>query len=118
MMSSRKSLRSRNSHILKFLPYPDPALLAHELLNVVRTACAPSCGSAGFPAAERIDAWPGAGRGAGAAVGVGDARLDPIEEVLDLAVVLGEDARRAPVFRAVRKIDCLVQRHHVTDDGN
>src|SRR5439155_4770132 len=102
----------------EFLPYPDPALLAHELLHVVRAAGAATGGAARLPAAERVDAGPRAGRRAGAAIGVGDAGLDAVEELFDLALVLGEDAGGEPVLRAVGEIDRFVERQHVADDGD
>src|SRR3954447_16787228 len=48
----------------------DAALLAHELLHVIRTARPAAGGPAGLPAAERVDAGPRAGRRARAAVDV------------------------------------------------
>src|SRR5207247_4275933 len=83
------------------LPDADPALLAHELLHVVRTPRAAARRAARFPAAERIDAGPRAGRCAGPAVRVEHAGLHLIEELLDLLVVLLENPGRQAVFRAV-----------------
>src|SRR6185369_7744039 len=44
------------------LLYADSALFPHELLHVIRTARSPAGRAARFPAAERIDARPCAGR--------------------------------------------------------
>src|SRR5207248_734409 len=88
---------------------PHAALLAHELLDVIRPAGAASGRSARFPSAERIDAGPRAGRRARTPVRVRHAGLDAVEELLDLAVVLREDAGGQPVFRSVREIDRLVE---------
>src|SRR6478735_9414826 len=88
----------------------DPALLPHELLDVIRSTGPAPRRAAGLPPAERVDPGPRAGRRAGAAIGIGDARLDPVEELLDLAVVLREDARGQSVFRAVGERDGLVER--------
>src|SRR5579871_3572367 len=41
---------------------PYPRLLAHELLNIIRTAGAAARRPARLPAAERVDARPRAGR--------------------------------------------------------
>src|SRR5438445_543248 len=57
--------------------------------------------------------WPRAGRGPGALVHVADARLDLVEEPLDLLRLLGENPRREPVLRLVRLGDRLVQPGHL-----
>src|SRR5438477_11565582 len=69
--------------------------------------------AAGLPAAKRVDAGPGAGGRAGAAVGVGDARLNLAEELFDLALVLRKNSGRQAVFRSIGEGDGLVQRRHV-----
>src|SRR5437899_658423 len=76
------------------LSNPHAALLAHELLDVVRPAGATAGRAARLPAAKRVDAGPRAGRRPGAAVRIGDARLDSIEELLNLAIVFGENPGR------------------------
>src|SRR5262245_14156096 len=97
-------------------PDTDAALLPHELLNVVRPAGTAASRSAGLPAAEGIDSGPGARRGAGLPVRVGDAGLDAIEEPLDLAIVLRKNARGQSVLRVVGQIDRGLECEHVTDD--
>src|SRR5713101_1402400 len=82
------SLRMEPSRTSHCSPNPHAALLAHELLDIVWTAGAPPGGTTRLPPAKGIDVRPGAGRGAGAPVGVGDPGLDPIEELRDLAFVL------------------------------
>lgn len=49
------------------------ALLAHELLHIIRAAGAFAGAPTPLPAAERVHAGPRAGRGAAAAIRVGDA---------------------------------------------
>src|SRR5436190_23378830 len=90
-------------------PYSHAALLAHELLDVIRPACAPSGGAARLPPAERVDPGPCARRGARATVGVRHPRLDAIEELLDLPIVLREDAGSEPVLGAVGERNRLVE---------
>src|SRR6185503_11616502 len=63
-----------------------------------------------LPAPERLDARPRAGGRTGAAVDVQDARLDLVQEALDLRLVLAVHARRQPVDRVVREAQRLVQR--------
>ena len=56
------------------------ALLAHELGRVVHAQAGLAGRARALPAAERLDARPGAGRRPGPAVHVEDAGLDPVEE--------------------------------------
>src|SRR5262245_7579276 len=91
------------------------ALLAQELLHVIRPERALAAGAAGLPAAEGLDAGPGAGRGAGRAVGVGHAGLYVIEEVLQLLGVPAEYAGGQPVFRLIAERHGLFQRADVGD---
>jgi hypothetical protein len=78
------------------------ALLAHELLDVIRPETALAGRPAALPAAERLDAGPRAGRRAGAAVDVDDARLDLVQEPGDLVLVAAEDPGGQPVVDGVR----------------
>ena len=71
---------------------PGAALLAQELLDVVRPKTALAGAAARFPAAERLAARPRAGSRAAAPVRVNDAGFDAIEELVDLALVFAEDA--------------------------
>src|SRR5437867_13056449 len=68
------------------------ALLTHELRDVVRPARRLPGRAAPLPAAEGIDAGPGAGGGPGAAVDVDHARFDSIKELLDFARIAAEQA--------------------------
>src|SRR5690606_12027582 len=62
-------------------------LLAEELLDVVRAEAALAGRAGALPAAEALDARPGTGRGARAAVHVHDAGLDGVQEPIDLVLV-------------------------------
>src|SRR5205085_8435604 len=68
------------------------ALLAHELGHVPAAEPALAGRSRALPAAERLEARPGAGRRPARAVGVEYARLDGGEEAVELVAVLGENA--------------------------
>src|SRR6185436_7531634 len=95
-----------------------PALLAHELGDIVRSARGLSGRAAPLPAAERVDAGPCAGGGAGAAVDVDDARLDAVQELLDLLVVGREQPGGQAVVAAVREIERLVERAELPQAGD
>src|SRR5204862_5793902 len=110
------TLSANTSACQASLSNPHPALFPHELLDVVRAAGPASRRAAGLPPAERIDPGPRPCRRAGASVHVGDARLDAIEELLNLAVVFGEDAGCQPVLGTVGEIDGFVDGHDVADD--
>ena len=71
------------------------ALLAQELRDVVHRQAGLAGGAGALPAAERLDARPGAGRRAGAPVDVQDARVDLLEEPLDLGRVLASRRPRS-----------------------
>ena len=86
------------------------ALLAQELRDVVHRQPGLAGRAAALPAAERLDARPRAGRRAGPPVDVEHARLDPVEELLDLGRVLAVDAGRQPVDRVVGERQRLVER--------
>src|SRR6185503_5567551 len=92
------------------LPDDGPALLAQELCDVVRPAAALARRAGGLPAAEGLDARPGARRRARPPVRVGDAGLDRVEEPRDLVRVLAEDAGGEPVLRVVGALQRLVER--------
>src|SRR5438093_5703494 len=96
----------------------NPALLAHELLNVIRAPGAAPGRTARLPSAERVDSRPCARRRASPAVGIGDPGLNPVEELVYLAVVLGEDASGQAVLRPVGQLDRFVKRHDIADDSN
>src|SRR5688500_16367654 len=64
-----------------------PALLAHELRQVVVPERALARRAARLPAAERLRARPRAGGSTRAPVDVDDAGLDAVEERVDLALV-------------------------------
>src|SRR4029079_15407475 len=67
-------------------------LLAHELCYVVHGESYFAGRAAALPAAECLDARPRAGRRTGSSVDVEHACLDPVHELLDLALVLAVDA--------------------------
>src|SRR5580692_10771228 len=91
-------------------PHHRATLLAHELGQVVGAETALASRAARLPAAEGLRAWPGAGGRAGATVDVEDAGLDRVQEVLDLAAVLAEDAGGEAVVGGVRLLDRVLQR--------
>src|SRR5215218_10119130 len=68
------------------------ALLAHELLHVVVAAAGLAGRRAALPATERLDARPGSGRRARTPVHVHDPRLDGVEELGDVRLVLPVEA--------------------------
>ena len=68
------------------------ALLAQELGNVVHRQARLAGRAGALPAAERLDARPRTGRRAGSAVDVQDPCLRLVEEALDLALVLADEA--------------------------
>jgi len=68
-----------------------------------------------FPAAERIDARPGSSRCAGAAIGVGDAGFDSLEELVHFGGIFREDARCQSVLRRVRNRNRFVERANRRD---
>src|SRR6185295_14021998 len=94
-----------------------PALLAHELGDIVRSARGLARRAAPLPAAERVDAGPGAGGGAGTAVDVHHPRLDAIEELLDLLVVGREQPGGETVVAAVRQVERIVERAELPQAG-
>src|SRR3990170_8238554 len=85
------------------------ALLPKELLEVEVPARGLVRDCARLPSAERLHAHDRTRRGPANAVRVGDARLDAVEERLDLLRVLAEDPRREPVLHAVRDLEGLLQ---------
>ena len=93
------------------------ALLAQELGHVVHREAGLAGRARALPAAERLDARPGAGRRAGPPVDVQDAGLDPVEELLDLGRVLAVDPGGQPVDAVVREPDRLVERVDRGDRG-
>src|SRR6266550_3509904 len=90
--ATRLSVAAWNPPDFKWLPNPHPALLAHELLDVVRTTGTASCRPTGFPAAKGIDTRPGARCRSGAAISICDSGLNSIEEVGDFAFVLRKNS--------------------------
>src|SRR5690606_21645508 len=54
--------------------------------------------------------WPGAGRRTSTSVGVHHTGDDPIEERLNLPLILGEDSRRQAVLGVVRLVQRLIER--------
>src|SRR6266849_5380258 len=94
------------------------ALLPHELGDVVGAAGGLARRTAPLPASEGVDPRPGAGRGAGAPVDVDDARLDPIEELLDLRLVPAEQTGGETVLGPVREIDRLIERVELPQAGD
>ena len=108
---STRSWRDSASPRLRAASDDDRAgLLAEVLLQVVRAAAGLAGGAGALPAAERLHAGPGAGRGAGRPVDVHDAGLDAVEEAVDLGSVGREQtgrrartARRWPA-RAPRRV--------------
>src|ERR1700690_1081445 len=85
------------------------ALLAQELGRVVHRETGLAGAARRLPAAERLDAPARAGRPARAPVHVHGARLDAIEEPLDLAGILAVDAGRQAERTLVRERDRLVE---------
>ena len=85
------------------------ALFAHELLKVVRPTRPCPGRRTPLPPAERVDARPRPRRRARPTVRVDGARLDPVEEPLNLRIVLREYTRRQSKFRFVRKLQCLFE---------
>src|SRR5207237_10652244 len=100
------------------LPDWNPALLAHELLHVIRPTGSAAGGAARFPSTERVDPGPRARRRSGAAVRIGDAGLYPIEELPQLVLVFRVDARCEAVLGAVRELDSFVERDDLGQDRN
>src|SRR5690606_13175362 len=85
------------------------ALLPHELRQVVGAEAALVGDAGAFPAAEALNAGPRAGRRAGGAVRVEDARLRAVEEELELLLVARVDPRREPVDDIVAALDRLAE---------
>ena len=63
---------------------------------------------------------PRAGRRARTTIRVGHAGLDAVEELLDLLLVLAEDAGGQAVLGSIRELQRLIEREHRRngDDGN
>src|SRR5438093_8085706 len=80
------SLQLREENLL-VLHDPRLNLLVGVERNIVQSAGVLAGGAGAFPAAERLEARPGAGGGALRPVGVGDAGLDLVEE--DVGFLLG-----------------------------
>lgn len=87
-----------------------PALLAHELRDVVGAERVLAGGAGAFPAAEGWHAGLRAGRRPAAPVAVGDARLHRVEELFPLFLDLRENPGGQPVVAAVGQRDGLVER--------
>jgi len=85
------------------------ALLAHELLEVPRTARELPGRSGVLPAAERLGIDERTGRRALLAVHVAHPGLDPVEPRVDLVFVLGEEAGTESVLAVVGLRDSLFE---------
>src|SRR6476469_3255389 len=92
-----------------------PALLPSELGHVVWPAPALPARARPLPSGERLRTGPGAGRGAGALVGVADAGLDLVEEPLHLRGIPREDPRREAILRGVGLGERRVEAVHLAD---
>src|SRR3954451_10196626 len=85
------------------------ALLAEELPHVVHREAGLAGRARALPAAERLDARPRTGGRAGAAVDVQHARVDLLEEALDLGAILGVAACGQALRVVVREAERLVE---------
>src|SRR2546425_5143500 len=92
-----------------------PALLPHELRDVVRPAPTLATRPRSLPPGEWLRPRPGARGGARPLIRVANARLDLVEEALDLLGPGRKDARREPVLRLVGLGDGLVEPRHLAD---
>ena len=75
-------------------------------VHVVRAAAGLAGRARALPAAEGLHARPRARGRAGAAVHVDDARLDPVEPLLDLGLVLAVEPGRQAVLRCRSRVRC------------
>src|SRR6266704_4184928 len=92
-----------------------PALLPHELRDVVRPAATLAARPRSLPPGEWLRPRPGARGGARPLIHVANARLDLVEEALDVLGPGRKDARREPVLRLIGLGDGLVEPRHLTD---
>src|SRR3989442_7557807 len=88
--------RSADSPASSRLLDDGPALLPHELRDVIRSAPALAARPRSLPSRERLRTRPGTRGGARALVRVAHAGLDRIEETLDLFGLGREDPRGEP----------------------
>src|SRR5690606_37814430 len=93
------------------------ALLAKEQRRVVWAKSTLARRTGSLPAAKRLAAGPGTGRRATLPVGVHDASLDTVEELLDLVLVLREDTGGQPILDVVRLRDRVLERINLPDSN-
>ncbi len=109
---AKQAVERRARRIVE-LVHSDPehgaALLAHELRHVPAAEPALARRARALPAAEGLEAGPGAGRRAAGAVGIEDAGLDGVEEAVELGLVLRVDAGGQAERAAVGVRDRLVE---------
>src|SRR5438309_12100775 len=86
------------------------ALLAHELLDVVKATARLARRGRALPATERLDTRPRPGGRSGAPVDVDDARLDLVEEAVDLGAVLRIETGGQPQDRVVGQAQRFIDR--------
>src|SRR5215212_3100947 len=92
------------------------ALLAHELLHVVRPQTAFPGAAGGFPASKRLASGPGPGSRAALAIRIHDTGFDAVEECSDLFPILAKDTRSQTVVGGICLLDRLVDVSHRGDD--